>query len=46
MKHRIVQMKNPKTGMYFKIDREIGKVIQIKKTKGKFKNVPVARKRK
>lgn len=43
-KPEIVQVKNPKTNLYAKIDRTAGKVISIKTTKGPYKNVPVARK--
>ena len=42
----VVQVKNPKTGHYVKIDRSAGKIIANKKTDGPYKGVPVARKRK
>jgi hypothetical protein len=45
-KHDIVQVKNPKTERYIKIDRTVGKIISHKPTKGPYKNVPVARKSK
>jgi len=45
-KKDIVQVKNPKTGKYVKIDRDAGKIISHKKSSGKYKGVPVARKRK
>lgn len=44
-KKDIVQVKNPKTGHYVKIDRSKGKIISHKKSAGKYKDVPVARKR-
>ncbi len=43
-KRDIVQVKNPKTGRYVKIDRDAGKIISHKKSTGKYKGVPVARK--
>ena len=42
---KIVQVKNPKTGKYVKIDREKGRIVAHKKSEGPFKNVAVARKR-
>jgi hypothetical protein len=45
-KHDVVQVKNPKTGHYVKIDRSVGKIISHKKSDGPYKGVPVARKRK
>jgi len=44
-KKRIVQVKNPKTGKYVKIDREKGSIVAHKKSEGPFKGVAVARKR-
>jgi hypothetical protein len=44
-KRDIVQVKNPKTNRYVKIDRDAGKIIDQKKSEGPYKNVPVARKR-
>ena len=44
-KKNIVQVKNPKTGRYFKIDRSAGKIIAHKKSEGPYKGVTVARKR-
>jgi len=43
-KKDIVQVKNPKTGHYVKIDRSRGQIISHKKSVGKYKDVPVARK--
>lgn len=45
-KHDIVQVKNPRTDKYVKIDRTVGKIIAHKKSDGPYKGVPVARKRK
>jgi hypothetical protein len=42
----IVQVKNPRTDRYVKIDRSAGKIIAHKKSEGPYKDVPVARKRK
>lgn len=42
----VVQVKNPKSGHYVKIDRAKGKIIDHKKSEGPYKNVPIARKRK
>ena len=44
-KKEVVQIKNPKSGHYVKIDRSAGKIISHKKTSGPYKGVPVARKR-
>ena len=45
-KRDIVQVKNPKTGRYVKIDRTAGKIVSHKKSKGPYKGIPIARKRK
>lgn len=42
---RVVQVKNPKTGKYVKVDRENGKIIAHKKTQGPYKGIAVVRKR-
>ncbi len=44
-KKDIVQVKNPRTGHYVKIDREEGRILDYKKSDGPYKGVPVARKR-
>ena len=44
-KAEIVQIKNPKTERYVMIDRATGRIIKYKKTKGPYKNIPIARKR-
>ncbi|MDH4028526.1 MAG: hypothetical protein OEU95_06830 [Nitrospirota bacterium] len=44
-KSNIVQVRNPKSGHYVKIDRTAGKIVSHKKSSGPFKNVPVARKK-
>jgi hypothetical protein len=41
-KHDIVQVKNPKSGRYVKIDRTDGKIISHKKSEGPYKDVPIA----
>ncbi len=45
-KRDVVQVKNPRTDRYVKIDRSAGKIIAHKKSPGRYKDVPVARKRK
>ncbi|UCF94519.1 MAG: hypothetical protein JSW39_10285 [Desulfobacterales bacterium] len=45
-KSDVVQIKNPKSGKYVKIDRSKGKIISHKKSEGPYKGVPVARKKK
>ncbi len=45
-KRDVVQVRNPRTGHYVKIDRAAGKIVSHKKSDGPYKNVPVARKRK
>ena len=42
----VVQVKNPKTGHYVKIDRSAGKIVSHKKSDGPYKGIRVARKRK
>ncbi len=44
-KKTVVQVKNPKSGHYVKIDRSVGKILSHKKSEGPYKNVPIARKR-
>jgi hypothetical protein len=45
-KRDVVQVKNPKTNRYVKIDRSAGKIVSHKKSDGPYKGVPVARKKK
>lgn len=45
-KHDVVQVLNPRSGHYVKIDRTAGKIIAHKQSEGKYQNIPVARKRK
>ena len=40
-KTRFVQVKNPKTGKYVKIDRLKGNIISHKKSKNPYKNIPI-----
>ena len=42
----VVQVKNPRSGHYVKIDRGAGKIVSHKKSPGPYKGVPVARKKK
>jgi hypothetical protein len=44
-KRDVVQVKNPKSGRYVKVDRSAGKILAYKKSEGPYKNVPIARKR-
>lgn len=44
-KRDVVQIKNPRTGRYVKIDRSAGKILSHKKSPGAYKGVPVARKK-
>ena len=44
-KRDVVQVKNPKTNRYVKIDRDKGQILSHKKSEGPYKNVPIARKR-
>ena len=43
-KSDVVQVRNPRTGHYVKIDRSVGKIVAHKKSERPYKNVPVARK--
>lgn len=45
-KRNVVQVKNPKSGHYVKIDRGAGKIVSHKTSKGAYKGVPFVRKRK
>ncbi len=42
----VVQVKNPRTGRYVKINRSAGKIVSHKKSDGPYKGVPIARKKK
>jgi hypothetical protein len=44
-KRDVVQVKNPKSGHYVKIDRAVGKIVSHKRSEGPYKTVPVARKK-
>jgi hypothetical protein len=39
----VVQIKNPRSGLYVKIDRLAGKVIAYKESEGPFEGIPIAR---
>lgn len=45
IKKDIVQVKNPKSGHYVKIDRSAGKIMSHKKSSGPFKDIPIAKKK-
>lgn len=45
MSKDVVQIRNPRTDRYVKIDRDAGRIIGQKKSPGPYKNIPVARKR-
>jgi len=40
-KHDVVQVKNPRTGLYIKIDRTVGIIVAHKTTDRPYKGVPV-----
>lgn len=40
-KHDLVQVLNPRTKRYIKIDRSVGEVIAHKKGPGPYKNIPI-----
>ena len=40
-KKDVVQIKNPKSGHYVKVDRKAGKIINHKKSSGPYKNMPI-----
>ncbi len=48
MKHfdNIVQMQNPRTERYVKVDRVHGRILSTKKTKGPYKNIQILKSRK
>ena len=37
----IVQLRNPRSGHYVKVDRTHGKILDHKKSAGPYKNVPI-----
>lgn len=39
MKKDIIQIKNPKTKRYVKIDRKKGRILSYKKSHGAYKNI-------
>jgi len=45
IKKRVVQVFNPATGRWVKIDREVGRIIAHKKSYGPFKNITKYRRR-
>ncbi len=38
----LVQLRNPRTGRYVKIDRAEGRILSHKKSAGPYQNVPIA----
>ena len=44
-KRDVIQVKNPKSGHYVKIDRSAGKIVSHKKSDGPYKGVPIARRK-
>lgn len=42
----IAQTKNPRSGLYIKINRNQGRIIGTKKSSGPYKNIPIIRKEK
>ena len=42
----IVQIRNPRLDRYVKVDRAEAKILSVKRTKGPYKGVPIARKKK
>ena len=44
-KRDLVQVRNPKTNRYVKIDRAAGMILAHKRTEGPYKGIPVARRR-
>ena len=45
-KSDLVQTKNPRTGKYIKIDRTVGQIVSEKSTKGPYKGIAMAVRRK
>ncbi len=44
-KSDIVQVRNPRSDRYVKIDRAAGRIVSHKKSEGSYKGVPIARRR-
>ena len=42
----VVQVKNPRSGRYVKIDRSAGMIVSHKKSAGPYKGIPIARTKK
>lgn len=43
-KRDLIQLRNPRSDRYVKIDRSEGKIISHKKSPGPYKNIPIATK--
>lgn len=41
--HDIVQVKNPRTNRYIKINRTLGLILGCKYSKGPYKNIPIVK---
>jgi hypothetical protein len=41
----IVQLKNPRTERYVKVDRVHGRILSTKKTKGPYKNIQIIKRK-
>jgi len=39
----VVQVRNPRSGRYVKIDRSAGRIVSHKKSPGPYQGVPIAR---
>lgn len=37
----LIQILNPKTDLWVKIDRDLGKIVGHKKSPGPYKNIPI-----
>jgi len=46
MKRDLVQLRNPKTGLYVKIDKAAGMILSHKKTPGPYKGIRIHEKSK
>ncbi|VFM95262.1 MAG: hypothetical protein BECKG1743D_GA0114223_100402 [Candidatus Kentron sp. G] len=45
-KKDLVQLRNPRSGRYIKVDRSVGIIVSHKKSEGPYKNIPIVGKRK
>ena len=42
MKKDMVQVRNPRTDRYVKVDKNAGQIVSTKKSAGPYKNIPTA----